>query len=774
MKNFVGKTIEELKRSNPKLYDIERLKESCIEDSIPKEFFSENINDIGDELKAFTLGCEVFKNKTNNLYNGNNLETENKIKEAGVYQFLQATLQDKIDSIVSDTSYLKKLLELNRKDIEESITDSNKSFNLEIERYSTVGLVRDVNQDNSRIYQKNGLIILIVADGVGGGEDGDVASKLACDTSIKYLAKQNYNVSNKEVESYLTQAILESHNKVREYADKKEIETIGTTLSIALVYNQKFFIGHVGDSRIYRIHNRDIQSITDDHSLPEVLYEKGDITKEEKDNYKKNILVYVVGKKGLKAENLHVFTAKDLKNDALFLCSDGVWDLTIHNDKIKNKFNGNIEHLKETIRHNLPTDNATFIRCRFENMENSYIHIDIGIEKKPNFIQELNEKPSYLKRFLPIFLAFLVFSVGYILYNASKTPRVSNIDEFNQTTHDTEANITTIDSKNRVIENNITASTNVTKVLSQQTDISTSKHNKEKSIETKKGLKEEAVGKGSLSTSLVKENSIVTKSTNTSENTTTVHSASSVTKENVPKSKIILDTTSYTKSDILIIDDMKIWFSEDKIMSTKRCFGTLLNTEQKTIRCKLKKQIINPTIVDGLLKQKFAQTIKIGWHEKSQESHIVLKINNNYKFIKVEEVNAPDHVEDVIFEKIEKDKVEKEVNPITPKIKHWDDSDALYLEDTLITFKKDKITLRGEDSSCHQEGNKWICLVLNKAVNYENITTKLLRQEFAEKIELNSDLSKQNTRIVVTLKKGYELLKNSLVNENCVLSFHKK
>lgn len=373
MKNLVQKIVknilDKLNKKNEQ-YNLEKLEQFCSPLSIPKEFkSSEKISELEDELKAFSLGCELLKEITGHKYKNDKLEDITKIKEAGIYQFLQATLQDEVTSIISDEYYLEKLLKLYGKDKDIEEFDEKLIHGIVVDKYSTVGLLRDINQDSLKVSASGN--ILIVADGVGGGEHGEVASQIASDTAFDYLDKQIYSPEtedeiNEQIIKDLTTAIMNANKAVIAYADKESIDTIGTTLSIALIYNKKLFVGHVGDSRIYRIRkNKKPESITEDHSLPEVLFRSGEIkTPEEKKNYKKNILVYVIGKRDLKEENLHVFCEEEeLTNDILFLCSDGVWDL--NGGEVEDKFNGNIEELKRYILDSVPTDNATFIRCKF-------------------------------------------------------------------------------------------------------------------------------------------------------------------------------------------------------------------------------------------------------------------------------------------------------------------------------------------------------------------------------------------------------------------------
>jgi len=335
------------------------LQEFCTLEAIPKEFLSiENINELEDELRAFRLGVYLYKKYTKQKYNANKLETITEIKKVGIYQYLQATLRKDTQSIVSDKYYLKELLDLVNSDIE--------NFNQKldngsiIDEYSTVGLIRDINQDSLKTFHLGKLTILMVADGVGGGEHGEVASSIACETVLNNLKNQNYNIkTDNEIKTLLKKNMLQANNNVISYADKNKIDTIGTTLTIALIYNQKLFIGHIGDSRIYRAKAyEEPKLITQDHSLPEVLFRLGKIKKAEKENYKKNILVYVIGKRDLKEEDIYISQELNLnESDRLFLCSDGVWNCIS-----KDRFHDNIEELKQHLLDNIPDDNATFIR----------------------------------------------------------------------------------------------------------------------------------------------------------------------------------------------------------------------------------------------------------------------------------------------------------------------------------------------------------------------------------------------------------------------------
>ena len=361
LKYFMKNNKMEIINNNIDISNPSFLKEFCTEKAIPKEFLSaENINELEEEFRAFSLAAYLYKKHTKKKYNSENLKIISEIKKVGIYQYLQATLQKNIESIISDTFYLNELLKLAKSDIE----DFNKKLDngSTIDAYSTVGLIRDINQDSLKIFHLGKLTILMVADGVGGGEDGEVASKIACETVLKNLKNQDFEIkTDNEIKIILKKNILKANDAVISYADKNKIDTIGTTLSVAIIYNQKLFIGHIGDSRIYRIKvNEEPKLITQDHSLPEVLFRLGKINKEEKENYKKNILVYVIGKRDLKEEDIYISQEVNLnQSDELFLCSDGVWDCIS-----QDRFRDNIKELKYHLLNSIPNDNATFIRFK--------------------------------------------------------------------------------------------------------------------------------------------------------------------------------------------------------------------------------------------------------------------------------------------------------------------------------------------------------------------------------------------------------------------------
>lgn len=191
-----------------------------------------------------------------------------------------------------------------------------------------IGQVRKNNQDY--YYISDDGCINILADGMGGYAGGEIASKLAT-LSAKTYIEENFD-KNKEYEK---QEILDIVKNSMEYAntevhkktqEDQELALMGTTLEICLIYKDKMFIGHVGDSRVYRLRQGIIRKLTKDDSYVQKLVEDGTITKEEAKNHpKKNMLVKALGcEKNLE---VNVFYKKFLADDIVLICSDGLTNM---------------------------------------------------------------------------------------------------------------------------------------------------------------------------------------------------------------------------------------------------------------------------------------------------------------------------------------------------------------------------------------------------------------------------------------------------------------
>ena len=156
---------------------------------------------------------------------------------------------------------------------------------------SDKGKVREINQDYYYISTSlDEVQLYIVADGMGGYNGGEIASSLAVQTAKNYI-ENNFKDIEKDRDS-----ILQLIGSSMEYAnmviyekskENPELQGMGTTLEICLIYNNKVYIGHVGDSRIYRIRKQFIRKLTQDHSYVQKLVKEGTITKEQAVHHQK-------------------------------------------------------------------------------------------------------------------------------------------------------------------------------------------------------------------------------------------------------------------------------------------------------------------------------------------------------------------------------------------------------------------------------------------------------------------------------------------------------
>ena len=193
-----------------------------------------------------------------------------------------------------------------------------------------IGKARELNQDYYYVSSpEENINLYILADGMGGYKGGEIASSLATQ-SVKNYIYDNFENTEKQRDDILKlikDAILYANMVVYEKSkEEKELDGMGTTLEVCLIYNNKAYIGHIGDSRIYRIRKQVMRKLTKDHSYVQKLVEDGKITREEANTHpKKNMLTKALGctphiEPDLRARNVE-------KNDILMICSDGLTNM---------------------------------------------------------------------------------------------------------------------------------------------------------------------------------------------------------------------------------------------------------------------------------------------------------------------------------------------------------------------------------------------------------------------------------------------------------------
>lgn len=195
---------------------------------------------------------------------------------------------------------------------------------------SNIGRVRHVNEDHAWVGQlPGGITLAIVADGMGGHQAGDVASRLAVESFRSMLERQHERseVSQQEGKMLLRQAIAEANEKVYEMASRNErYHSMGTTVVAAMLGGGSAVIGHVGDSRAYRVSKERLSLLTEDHSLVNELLKSGQLSQEEAANHpRKNVLTRAIGTDA--HVEIDVQSLPWSSEDLLLLCSDGLTNM---------------------------------------------------------------------------------------------------------------------------------------------------------------------------------------------------------------------------------------------------------------------------------------------------------------------------------------------------------------------------------------------------------------------------------------------------------------
>ena len=184
-----------------------------------------------------------------------------------------------------------------------------------------IGLVRERNEDRYHIGDR----VWIVADGMGGHRAGQVASSLAVETlsqsGLEYIENEDYAIS-------LCNAINDTNRRIyKEAKSNPELAGMGTTITVALYDGTKhLYIGHVGDSRAYLIHDETISQLTEDHSVVAELLRDGTLSIEEaKVHPHRNYLTRAIGIE--REVDVDLIQAEVRSGEFLLLSTDGLTNM---------------------------------------------------------------------------------------------------------------------------------------------------------------------------------------------------------------------------------------------------------------------------------------------------------------------------------------------------------------------------------------------------------------------------------------------------------------
>ena len=188
------------------------------------------------------------------------------------------------------------------------------------------GCVRTQNQDTYLIEQLDrNTLLCVVCDGMGGAKSGNIASTLAADVFVQSV-KQTWiaNMDQERVDQMLRSAVkLANFTVFDQAAQFEDFSGMGTTLTAALIKGMDVTIVNVGDSRIYAVNAEGIEQLTKDHSLVQMMVERGELTPELARTYPgKNFITRAIGTEAIVECDL--FHHKMERGDCLLLCSDGL------------------------------------------------------------------------------------------------------------------------------------------------------------------------------------------------------------------------------------------------------------------------------------------------------------------------------------------------------------------------------------------------------------------------------------------------------------------
>jgi serine/threonine protein phosphatase PrpC len=210
----------------------------------------------------------------------------------------------------------------------------------------SMGIQRETNEDSlfslTSVLNINGDIknfgLYIIADGMGGHENGEVASRIAIEKMSSHVINKLYLPSvstaagslDDSIQEVMRAGVVKAHQAIKQNAKGG-----GTTLTAALVIGDQLTIAHVGDSRAYLLEpDWNLKLLTHDHSLVKRLEEIGQLTAEEASkNVKRNLLYRAVGQGDEIDPDVTSF--RIYAGQMLFICTDGLWGVVPEKDIIQ-------------------------------------------------------------------------------------------------------------------------------------------------------------------------------------------------------------------------------------------------------------------------------------------------------------------------------------------------------------------------------------------------------------------------------------------------------
>ena len=189
-----------------------------------------------------------------------------------------------------------------------------------------VGRTRTNNEDQAMVLlNEDGEVLLIVCDGMGGANKGDLASKTAINCITKAFRKKKKSFFRKQDEWWASKVIKETNAKIFEMADANPLyKGMGTTLVMALLSNNRLMVANIGDSRAYLDDGTSLKQITIDQTYVQYLVSTGKITSEEALSHPdRHVLMNALG---IYPSVSLTFSFFEYHGESILLCSYGLYN----------------------------------------------------------------------------------------------------------------------------------------------------------------------------------------------------------------------------------------------------------------------------------------------------------------------------------------------------------------------------------------------------------------------------------------------------------------
>ena len=231
---------------------------------------------------------------------------------------------------------------------------------------SDKGKKRKLNEDSCFVLENKNAILMIVCDGLGGHQKGEVASKLCVDTIVESFKNQKFDLGGVDIRFWMEKVSAKANENVykKSFIDEHYLG-MGTTLCMVVLFHNRIHLLNVGDSRCYKIFKDKIEQISEDETYNAYLRKLG-MKEELIDHNSDNILLNALGTNELLKFKYSKF---DFDCEGVLLCSDGLYHEVDDNslkDLLLNKmaFSQKIQSLINKANNNGGNDNITV--CLFE------------------------------------------------------------------------------------------------------------------------------------------------------------------------------------------------------------------------------------------------------------------------------------------------------------------------------------------------------------------------------------------------------------------------